>query len=954
MAEALLERDDELSELARLVHATAAGHGGLVCIRGPAGIGKSELIAALLELADRNGLRVLAARGGELERDFGNGVVRQLFEPLITSASAEQRRCWFAGAAALARPLFGAVDDASAGSADEQAVLHGLYWLSTNLAMERPLLIAVDDAHWADPPSLRFVAYLARRTAGSPILVAIAARPAETDDDRRLLTTISAHATAVLTPAPLTENGVRALLPVADPAAEFPAACHEVTGGNPFLLRELIVAIRAEGVTCDSRGADRVRSVGPPSVSAAVQRRLDRLPDGACRLARAVAVLGTGAGLRHAAALAGVGAEDAARYADALAGAHILAASRPLDFIHPIVRRVVHQLIPVGELALAHRSAAKLLYEDGADPESVAPHLLATDPVGDPEVVDVLRAAAARSLRNGAPDAAATYLGRALAEPPLPQIRPAVLRDLGRAEISATQPSGIDHLQQALDATADRVQRAAIARELALGLIAPGRYAEAIDALRLAVEEAGDADPQLALQLTAELTTAAHMLPHTRDTAARQAARIPRDLTGDTPAERVALASLAMQTLIDGGTAADVAGFAGRAVAGGLIADQTTDYPIVFDALGSLWPSDAIDVADRAFSEALADARSRGSVLAYARVSCFRAFFRHRLGSLDGGEADARASLDAAGDSGWPITKMASAVLIDVLVERGQLDEADGLLRAAGVGAEVPYTFMLDFLLAARGRLRLAQGRTEEGVDDLVELRRRETAAWPGRCPALFPCGAQAAPGLLALGRRGEARRLAEEDVAAARRWGSPWSLGIALRAAGLVAGGARGTALLSEAVEVLEPSAFHLEHARALTDLGAALRRAGRRADARQPLGRALDVASRCGATALVERARGELVAAGARPRRERRGGLSGLTPSELRVAGMAARGMTNAEIAQALFVTLRNVELHLTHVYQKLGLTSRAGLREAVAAERRDGAGASVAPGGSLRSAP
>jgi DNA-binding CsgD family transcriptional regulator len=953
MAEALLERDDELSRLEQLVSATVAGRGGLVYVKGPAGIGKSQLIAALLELAGRSGLRVLSARGGELERDFGTGVVRQLFEQLVAGAPAEQRRVWFAGAAALAGPLFDATDGVRAGRADEQAVLHGLYWLSTNLALERPLLVAVDDAHWADPPSMRFIAYLARRTAGSPILVAVAARPAETDADRRLLATIAADATAVLTPAPLSERGVRALLPVADAAAEFTAACHEVTGGNPFLLRELIVAIRAEEVAYDRRGAERVRSLGPPSVSAAVQQRLDRLPEGAGRLARAVAVLGTGAPLRHAAALAGIGVEEAARYADALAEAHILAPARPLDFVHPIVRRVVHDLIPVGELGLAHRAAATLLHEDGSDPESIAPHLLATDPAGDSAVVDGLRAAAARSLRNGAPDAAASYLRRALAEPPPPHVRPALLRDLGRAEISATQPAGIDHLQQALDATTDRLLRAAIARELALGLIAPGRYAEAIDALRLAVEEAGDADPELALQLTAELTTAAHMLPHTRHIAAQQASRIPRDLRGDTRAQRVALASLAMQTLLDGGPVAAVGEFAGRAVARGLIADLTTDYPIVFDALGSLWPSDAVDVADRAFTEALADARSRGSLLAYARVSCFRAFFRHRLGALDDSEADARASLDAAGDSGWPITKMASAIMIDVLVERGRLDEAERLLETAGFGAEIPYTFMLDFLLAARGGLRLAQGRTAEGVDDLTELGRRERAAWPGRCPALFPSGAQAAVGLLALGRRDEARRLADAEVAAARSWGGAWSLGIALRAAGLVAGDA-GTALLSEAVEVLAPSVFRLEYARAVTDLGAALRRAGRRTDARQPLGRGLDEASRCGATALAERARGELVAAGARPRRERRGGVAGLTPSELRVARMAARGMTNAQIAQALFVTPRNVELHLTHVYQKLGVATRGDLRDAVAAEDRQRERASVAPGEILRSGP
>jgi DNA-binding CsgD family transcriptional regulator len=123
------------------------------------------------------------------------------------------------------------------------------------------------------------------------------------------------------------------------------------------------------------------------------------------------------------------------------------------------------------------------------------------------------------------------------------------------------------------------------------------------------------------------------------------------------------------------------------------------------------------------------------------------------------------------------------------------------------------------------------------------------------------------------------------------------------------------------------------LEHARALADLGAALRRAGCRAEAREPLRAGLDLAHRQGAWALAERARTELVASGARPRRVLLSGVDALTPSERRVADMAAAGRTNREIAQALFVTARTVEGHLTHVFQKLGLESRAELPRALA---------------------
>jgi DNA-binding CsgD family transcriptional regulator len=156
----------------------------------------------------------------------------------------------------------------------------------------------------------------------------------------------------------------------------------------------------------------------------------------------------------------------------------------------------------------------------------------------------------------------------------------------------------------------------------------------------------------------------------------------------------------------------------------------------------------------------------------------------------------------------------------------------------------------------------------------------------------------------------------------------------MALRASGLAEGGRRGIELLGQAVRVLEGSVARLEYARAMTDLGAALRRDGRRAESRELLRPALDVAHRCGALALTERARTELVAAGGRPRRLLLTGLDSLTPSERRVAQLAAAGLTNRDIAQNLFITTRTVEGHLTHAYQKLAITSREQLALALTA--------------------
>ncbi len=209
----------------------------------------------------------------------------------------------------------------------------------------------------------------------------------------------------------------------------------------------------------------------------------------------------------------------------------------------------------------------------------------------------------------------------------------------------------------------------------------------------------------------------------------------------------------------------------------------------------------------------------------------------------------------------------------------------------------------------------------------------RRFEAVGGRNPAWMPWRSQAALALLELGDRDEARRLAGEELVLARVWGAPRALGAALRAAGLAEGGAAGLALLDEAVAVLADSSAKLEHAKARTELGAALRRANRRTKAREQLRRAVELATICGAAPLAARAETELLATGARPRRIALSGLESLTPSERRVAEMAAAGPTNREIAQALYVSSKTVEVHLSSVYRKLKIRSRSQLPAALA---------------------
>jgi DNA-binding NarL/FixJ family response regulator len=204
--------------------------------------------------------------------------------------------------------------------------------------------------------------------------------------------------------------------------------------------------------------------------------------------------------------------------------------------------------------------------------------------------------------------------------------------------------------------------------------------------------------------------------------------------------------------------------------------------------------------------------------------------------------------------------------------------------------------------------------------------------------PGAFQWRPLAAEALALLGEHEPATELIESELESCRRYGSPRALGIAMRVAGRIDHDGRGVETLRSAVAELARTPARLDHALALVELGAALRRTRRSVEARGPLRDGLSGARGCGARALAERAHEELVATGARPRKIVRAGLDALTSSERRVARMAAGGMTNKEIAQALFVTVRTVEAHLHHTYQKLEISSRTELGAALEPSREE----------------
>jgi ATP/maltotriose-dependent transcriptional regulator MalT len=345
-----------------------------------------------------------------------------------------------------------------------------------------------------------------------------------------------------------------------------------------------------------------------------------------------------------------------------------------------------------------------------------------------------------------------------------------------------------------------------------------------------------------------------------------------------------------------------------------------------------LLAADALDVAERALEQALADARSRAAIPAVAYLTSRRGWVQLRRGAVAQAEADGRTALELLTVHGIPLgIPSALGLLMEALVERGEADAAEAELRGAAIGEEILPGPTSNFLFEARGLVQLARGRTREGLDDLYEFGRRDEG-WGLANPIASRWRSRAALGHLALGDVEEARGLVAEDLERARRWGTAGGVGVALRAAALVEGASVDR--LREAADVLAGSPARLEHARALVDLGASMRRDNRRAEARVSLEEGLDLAERCGAAALAETARTELLAAGGRSSDPYGDPLAQLTVSERRVAELAAEGRSNPEIAQALFVTRKTVETHLGHVYRKLDIGGRGELPQAMAA--------------------
>ncbi|MDE3133288.1 MAG: AAA family ATPase, partial [Acidobacteriota bacterium] len=732
----LLERSEELELLHAEIASARSGNGRIVIIEGAAGIGKTALLAQARAAAAQAGMQVLTARGSELEREFAFGVARQLFEVPVARAEPERQDQLLAGAAAFTRPLLGVelrADERVERSPTAVArpapdigftLSHGFYWLTANLAEHRPLLLAVDDAQFADRSSLQCLAYLAARCQELPVLLALTLRSDEASaaDPPLLALRGAAGATVVTLPA-LSEDGVAQLVRErleADAEAQFCVACSRATGGNPFLVGELLADLATRGVAATAADAELVEQVSPESVRRVVLGRLERLGPAAGALAQAVAVL-EHAGVREAAELARLDQAAAVAAADRLLSAGILTAE-PLTFVHPLLRLAVYEQIPPARRADDHRRAAVSLSLVRGSELSVGSHLLRASPAADQEVVELLMSAAAAAHAGGDLNAAIALLRRALAEPPDRPFRGAVLGRLGQMEALAHDPGAVEHLRDALAVTDAATARVAVALTLGELLVwGGGRSLEAYEMLTAVLDELGpDLDPRLRAPL---------------ETLRMATASVDVRLVSKVPELRHELRELADAAgpfgrglkIFDACWSAQTEGVEHRwwerldaGLDGGrFVAEQTGGSPVVVYAAMVLVLSDQDQRAEALLGAIRADARARGSIISHLVDLAWGAYLRLRRGELLTAAEDAREALELARriDANWVEIWMV-ACLCEALREQGELEAARLLVESVSLERAIGTAAGLHALLA-RGRLRATLGDREGAIRDL-------------------------------------------------------------------------------------------------------------------------------------------------------------------------------------------------------------------------------------------
>ncbi|MFJ9810990.1 ATP-binding protein [Streptomyces sp. NPDC101158] len=916
--------------------------GGLLAYAAPAGLGKTTLLAEIRRRAAAKGCTVLSARGGDQEQRVAFHVARQLLQPQLAAASRTELRERLGSWYDIVGPALGLCTAAEGAPPDPQGLRDGLDWVLTHLAVRRaPLVVVLDDAHWADPESLGWLSAFSPRAEELPMLLVVAYRPDELPDSGEEFTG-RRSGQRPLGLEPLTSTAIARLVRDRVGAHADDAFCREcwaVTSGNPFEAVELAARIRDRGLEPVADRAHTLRDIAAAVKGSGLIAQIERLGTATVRLAWACAVLGTEISPQLAGAVAGLGGEEVARSAGLLRRARVLAEAADeetdtLEFVHPLIATAVYDAIPAATRVALHGQAAWCVVDAGLGPTAAARHLVETHPEGDPWVVQNLRAAAQETLRAGAPDTARRYLARALREPPDHDERAAVLFELGSASLLTEPATTVNHLRAALEEpVAEPALRHGIVYRLSQVLAHSDRLVEASELLGRESRLTTDARSRLRMQSEKFMWDAFRADEPDSPARSRRLARLADRLTGRDLTERYIIGLRAWDATLRAEPSAVAVGHAERALKGGLSwADESRGFEVpVLVALTFLY-ADRPGRAEELFAAGTAEFERqgwRGAHLSFAYT--LLGYIRYRRGRLVEAEDFVRAGLRLAERVGprTPALWYAAGVMIEVLLARGRTEEAERVARTHDFGEPFPAAVTFPDSQTVHAELLLATGRTEEAAAELAAVGRRLDPRGM-RNPAWCPWQSHLALAE-AFETPGRARETALAAVGRARQYGAPSAIGQALRVTAEVSPDTERVKLLEESVDWLDRSPAAYELARSLVALGTALRRSGRTQEAAEHLYRGLETAQSCGADALVEDARGELAAAGLRPRALLAAGTDTLTARERTAAELAARGEDPAGVLGGDRATVTRL---LSAVYRKLG-TDRAGLAQALHGE-------------------
>lgn len=900
--------------LDRLLDCLRQGRGGALFLIGDGGLGKTTMLDLTAGRAAPQ-VKVARARGQAMEVDLPFGLAAQALELL--------------DGAHLCPSPSGVAEPAESRVA---VWVRARAWLEANSAVA-PVLLLLDDLHWSDPDSLELVAFLSRRIRDVPVGLIAGLRawpPAARDLVERLVADGVAEGVEL---APLSRSGAQRMLhelldkrgsarSTESDGAELATRAWTLAGGNPFLIEQLVKIVAREGGLPEPVGLDlgEFRKVLLLSTFA-------DLPAVAVKYARAAAVLGSEFRLALVAPVANLSPDQAADGLDALFGNGLVTETRRgwAAFAHPLIARAVYEdLTPVRRIGL-HASAFERLSGLG-EVSLAAHHAVAADLVGDPAAVAIVTAAGEESMAAGAVLRAVEHLQAAvgLCAGEVPGV---LWLRLGEASLAAGRPVPAAECFRSALSTGGMIglPRVQALRLLARALAFASDMTGSARAARDALDHARASAPEAVESVVVEQV---HAVWQGAGPAA--AADLIASLCGRTELEDPRLRAMRCFvnyfTDADGGAVDELRALVEGETDSPTEEDQNSPFDPMLLYLTIARFSERFDDEERAYLRARTRATASGLIHAQVALAISRFDSLMRQGRL--GEAERLLDeVERVADVVPLMHESLSLSRAALACETGDVARARALLAAAGPTHLMWMTRVWAAHLGAV--IRLEEGDVEAACAAYRELERLVDELGVSD-PCVVPWASAAIRAYLRAGRPAEAERVCRRVEAVAGGLPAVWPrLAVLAGRAGVAAArGDRSSALRLYAEAADLPVPLPLERARMLLDLGAWLRRTNQPLSARDRLAESLGIAEQVGAHGLAGRAAAELRVAGGR-RRARRQPVEQLTEQEARVAALAARGLTNAEVAVRLSLSVKTIETHLTRIYRKLAVRSKRELR-------------------------